>query len=232
MVSIVSRLVHAEHPHELRNIGGYACLDMQELEWKSKVSALAQQCSALEKAGHHPKAEGGQSSLVTDLSAELARAYSEIEELRTANECGDESIKCLENTLAAMERHSKLSRADTSQVASAAFSKQIVQCTMAQKEAHRRLKVAARQALDYEQRLAEQATRIQELKGHAPPRPGYQSASRSLSADHGSARRRAVSLSPATHVPRSAPNRGVAVVKVRSIYQLCSCQGCTSVRAG
>jgi hypothetical protein len=171
---------------------------MQEQEWNDKVAALARQCAELEKVRDHGQEEGDHGRVVADLSAELARAYAEIEELQNSKDCNEECIKCLESTLAAMERQAKVSSANPAKAHSAAVSKQLVQCTLAQREAQRRLKVAARQALDYEQRLAEQASRIQQLKGNTPPRPGNGCRASWNTATQKSSRRRAVSLSPST----------------------------------
>lgn len=172
---------------------------MQELEWKDRFAALQQRCEELEEQkARSPPCDGEDPELVVaDLSSELARAYSEIEELKNSNESLEESIKSLEDTLASIERQSTTSGASPAQVTSAAFSKQIVQCTHAQNEAQRRLKVAARQALDYEQRIAEQAARIQQLKGSSTPTPDRHRSSFSLSSERASGKRRAVSLSPA-----------------------------------
>lgn len=172
---------------------------MQEQEWKDRCAALKLQCEDLEKQKARSPLRDGEDPevVVTDLSSELARAYSEIEELRSANESLEESVKSLESTLASIERQSNISGASPAKVTSAAFSKQIVQCTHAQNEAQRRLKVAARQALDYEQRIAEQAARIQELKGSSTPTPGRHRSNYSLSSERTSGQRRAVSLSPA-----------------------------------
>lgn len=172
---------------------------MQEREWKDRVEELQRRCEDLEKQNAHSPLQSGEDPevVVSSMSSELARAYGEIEELKNANECLEQSVKSLENTLASIERQSKVSGAAAASVTSAAFSRQLVQCTQAQNEAQRRLKVAARQAFDYEQRLAEQAARIQELKRSSTPPRGRHHGNGSRSAERSTQQRKAFSLSPA-----------------------------------
>lgn len=194
---------------------------MQEQEWKDRVAELQLRCEDLEAQKARSPLRDGEDpeTVVTDLSSELARAYTEIEELKNSNECLEESIKSLESTLASIERQSKASGASPANITTAAFTKQIVQCTHAQNEAQRRLKVAARQALDYEQRIAEQAARIQQLKGSSTPTPGRHRNSYSLSAERATGHRRAASLSPAVSGRCRAGNRRVEHYEVCTLPQ-------------
>lgn len=183
------------------------------------MAELERHCEDLEQqVARSPLRDGDDPEVVvTDLSSELARAYSEIEELKNANECLEESIKSLESTLASIERQSNMSGAPPAMVTSAAFSKQIVQFTQAHNEAQRRLKVAARQALDYEQRIAEQAARIQQLKGSSSHTPGRHRSNHSSSAERNTVQRRAVSLSPAVSARCRASGRTVEQTEVNPI---------------
>lgn len=103
---------------------------------------------------------------IAQLAQELSKAYAEISSLQSKLESCEGSIKLLESDLSAIERRCTSAPADedTSKVACTSFTKQLLQSNLAQAEAHRRLKVAAREAMQYQQRLAEQSQRIQGLK--------------------------------------------------------------------
>lgn len=121
-------------------------------------SVMTAEAETAEQADHEDQ--------VAHLAQELSKAYAEVSSLQSKLESRETSIKLLESGLSAIERRCTSAPADedTSKAACTSFTKQLLQSNMAQAEAHRRLKVAAREAMYYQQRLAEQSQRIQELK--------------------------------------------------------------------
>ena len=101
------------------------------------------------------------------LSAELARTHGEAASLQDVRETSEGAIASLEETLLKIEKQVARGRSGgmaQEDVQLASLSRQIVNAKLAEADAQRKLRVAARQELDHWQRIATQTERIGELK--------------------------------------------------------------------
>lgn len=143
---------------------------VQEAEWQGQLDdCKAKMEQAVQDSLGAQAAKARQDeheTTISHLAEELSKSYAEMSALQSKVEIQEGSIKLLGSGLAAIERRCTNAPAheDSSKAAYTSLTKQILQSNMAQADAHRRLKVAAREALSYQQRLAEQSKRIQELR--------------------------------------------------------------------
>lgn len=163
---------------------------LQEDEWQKRLDDCQAQLQQAQENALHAQAAmsaaGNHEDQIAQLAQELSKAYTEVSELHSKLDSRDGSIKLLENGLAAIERRCIHAPADakSAKVAYNAFTKQILQSSTAQADAHNRLKVAARETLEYQQRLVEQSNKIQDLKRVCDSCVG-DSSQRSVTADRG-----------------------------------------------
>eukprot|EP00892_Ulva_mutabilis_P011001 jgi/Ulvmu1/8273/UM041_0084.1 len=191
-----------------------ASMQQKEVAWQNRLNDCEARLQAAQKDASLERVSPADVDIqVAQLAQELSRAYMEISELQSKLECREGSILLLEKGLAAIERRCAHAPADanTSKVAYSAFTKQILQSNMAQAEAHRRLKVAAREGLEYQQRLAEQSSRIQELKVVSDGNVQANPHGRSASADRCKPRKWQQMAGSSKHIPVAHDSSEVSI---------------------
>lgn len=141
-------------------------LGMQDMLWQEKLDESKGKMEKALQDALSSKQDNEHECQITHLAQELSRAYAEITSLQSQLDSREESIKLLQSGLAAIERRCQHAPADEDAKNSShrAFTTQIMKSSTAHAEANSRLKVAAREALQYQERLAEQSQKIQELK--------------------------------------------------------------------
>jgi chromosome segregation ATPase len=127
-------------------------------------------CEALEHAEQHSAQLKEQNEQLVEevgaLTQELSRTQNEARSLQEGKEVSDATITGLEAILQKIEKQVGCGGKSRGQedVQLATLSRQIVNAKLAEADAQRRVKVAARQELDHRQKIAVQSERISALK--------------------------------------------------------------------
>jgi chromosome segregation ATPase len=122
---------------------------------------------AEQRATHLREANGALSEEVEALSCKLSKAQSDARSAQEGKEVSDATVTGLETILQKIEKQiGRGGKAPRSQedVQLATLSRQIVNAKLAEADAQRRVKLAARQELEHRQKIAAQADRIEALK--------------------------------------------------------------------